>query len=205
MYRKQNVTTFINIETELTGLVLICKEVSCVLHYILSTTVEYMEKTFPLFNTNLFCADDQEIAKPSFDFYSCKSSFFTSSASQRSFCHSKFSSPKSPTIPISSISVSPTNRKKFSFLISSVIKSNDSKPARAPSQTSHLSSLPIKSSKRFFQSSTQACQATFSQNQKVFNFASLLQVSELLFQCNATAALPITIIPLRSSVICIFC
>ena len=44
----------------------------------------------------------------------------------------------------------------------------------------------------------------FSQNQKaLFNAASLFQVSELLFQRNATATLPFTIGPLRSSTVCI--
>ena len=59
-----------------------------------------------------------------------------------------------------SISVSPTNRNNFSFLIPSVIKSNDIKPASAPPQTSHLS-LPIKSRRALFQSSTQVYQSIF--------------------------------------------
>ena len=61
-----------------------------------------------------------------------------------------------------------------------------------------------KSSRRLFQSSTQDGQSIISQNQKVFNSASLFEVSELPFQLNATATLPFTIIPLRSSAICIF-
>ena len=75
--------------------------------------------------------------------------------------------------------------------------------ACAPSQTSHLSPLPIKSNKHLFWSSTQACQSISSQNQ-VFNSTSLFQVSELPFQCNATATLTFTIILLRSSAVCIF-
>ena len=127
------------------------------------------------------------VQKPSFDSYSCKSS-----------------SPFKSTTPKSSISVSPTNRNNFSFSVPSVIKSNDSKPASAPPQTSHLSPFPIKSSRHLFQSSTQTCQSFFSQIQRVLNSASLFQVSELPFQCNATATLPFTIIPLRSLAICIF-
>ena len=111
---------------------------------------------------------------------------------------------KIPATPKSSISVSPTNRNEFSFSIPSVIKSNDSKPACAPPQTSHLLPFPIKSRKHLFQSSTQVDQSSFSQNQRVFNSASLFQVSELPFQRNATATLPFTIIPLKSSAIYIF-
>ena len=125
--------------------------------------------------------------KPSFDSHSFKSS-----------------SPFKSTNPKSSISVSPTDRNNFSFSIPSVIKSNDSKPACAPPQTSHLLPFPIKSSRLLFQSSTQTCQSIFSQNKKVFNSASLFHVSELPFQCNATATLPFTIIPLRPSAICVF-
>ena len=88
---------------------------------------------------------------------------------------------------------------------SSVIKANDSKPALAPPRTSHFLPFPIKSSKSLFQSSNQSCQSIFSQNQKaLFNAASLFQVSELLFQCNATATLPFTIGPLRSSTVYLF-
>ena len=61
-------------------------------------------------------------------------------------------------------------------------------------------SLPV----NLLYSSAQACQSIFSQNQKVFNSASLFQVSELPFQFNATATLPLTIISLISSAICIF-
>ena len=127
------------------------------------------------------------VQKPSFDSYSFKSS-----------------SPFKSTTPKSSITVSPTNRNNFSFSVPSVIKSNDSKPACAPPQKSHLSPFPIKSSRHLFQSSTQTFQSIFSQNQKVFNSTSLFQVSELPFQCNAVATLLFTIIPLRSSAICIF-
>ena len=155
----------------------------------------------------LSSSSDAMVQKTSFGCYSFKSSSFTNLASQHSFCHSKFLGPKIPSTTKFSISVSPTNRNNFSFSIPSVIKSNDSKPACAPPQTSHLSPFSIKSSRRLFQSSTQACQSIISQNQKVFNSASLfslLEVSELPFQLNATATLPFTIIPLRSSAICIF-
>ena len=144
------------------------------------------------------------VQKHSFDSHSFKPSSFTNSTSQLSFCRSKFSSPKIPTTPKSSISVSPTNHNNFSSSIPYFIKSNDSKPACAPPQTSHLSPFSIKSSRRLFQSSTQACQSIISQNQKVFNSASLFEVSEFPFQLNATATVPFTIIPLRSSAICIF-
>ena len=137
-------------------------------------------------SSTLSNSSDAMVQKPSFDSYSFKSSMFKNSTSQHYFCHSKFLGPKIPTTPKSSISVSPTNRNNFSFMIPSVIKSNDSKPACAPSQTSHLSPFPIKSSKRLFQSSTQACQSIFSQN-LVFNSASLFQV--LLFQCYSTLCL----------------
>ena len=83
--------------------------------------------------------------KPSFDSYSFKSI-----------------SPFKSTTPKSSISVSPTNRNNFSFSIPSFIKSNDSKPACVPPQTSHLSPFPIKSSRHFFRSYTQTCQLIFS-------------------------------------------
>ena len=138
-------------------------------------------------SSTLSNSSDAIVQKPSFDSYSFKSS-----------------SPFKSTTPKSSISVSPTNRNNFSFSVPSVINSNDSKPVCAPPQTSHLSPFPIKSSRQFFHSSTQTCQSNFSQNQKVFHSASLFQVSELPFQCNATATLPFTIIPLRSSAICIF-
>ena len=88
------------------------------------------------------------LKKPSFNSYSFKSS-------------SKFSSSKIATTPKPSISVSPRNRNKFSYSIPSVIKSNDSKPAETPSQTSHLLLLLIKSKNRLFQPSTQACQSFF--------------------------------------------
>ena len=144
------------------------------------------------------------VQKASFDSYSFKSSSFINLASQRSFCHSKFSGPKIPTTPKYSISVSPTNHNNFSSLIPSVIKSNSKRACACP-QTSHHSPFPIKFRRRLFQSSTRACQSNFFfQNQKVFNSASLFQVSELLFQRNATTTLPFTIIPLRSSAICIF-
>ena len=120
------------------------------------------------------CVSDAMVQKPSFDCYSFKSSSFTNSVSQLSFCHSKFSSPKIPTTLKSSISGSPTKCNNFSFLIPSVIKSNGSKPACGPPQTSRLLSFPINSSRHpqtsrllsfpinssrhLFQSSTQACQ-----------------------------------------------
>ena len=69
---------------------------------------------------------------------------------------------------------------------------------------SHLLPVSIKSSRRLFKSSTQACQSNFFQNQKVFSFVSLFQVRESPIQRNAAATLPFTIIPLRSSAICIF-
>ena len=144
------------------------------------------------------------LKKPIFDSYLFRSSTFTNSASQRSFCHSEFSSPKISTTHKSSISVSPTNRNNFFYSIPSVIKFNDSKSACAPSQTSHLLPFSIKSSKRLFQSSTQACEALFSQNKKVLNSGSLFQVSELPLQRNTKVTLPFTVIPLRSSAICIF-
>ena len=147
------------------------------------------------------------IQKHSFDSHSFKSSSFTNSASQLSFCRSKFSSPKIPTTPKSSISVSPTNHNNFSSSMPYFIKSNDSKPASAPPQTSHLSLFSIKSSRRLFQSSTQACQSIVSRNQKLFNSASLFslfEVSEVPFQLNATATLPFTIIPLTYLAICVF-
>ena len=138
-------------------------------------------------SSTLSNSSDAMVQNPSFDSYSFKSS-------------SQF---KSAT-PKSSISVSPTNRNNFCFSFPSVIKSNDLKPTCVPPQTSHLSSFPIKSSRHLFQSSTQTCRSIFFQNQKVFNSASSFQVSELLFQCNATATLPFTIIQLRSSAIRIF-
>ena len=97
------------------------------------------------------------VQKPSFESYSFKSSSFVNFASKCSFCHSKFSSSKIPTTPKSPVSVSPKDCNNCSFSIPSVIKSNDSKPASTPSQTSPLSHLPIKSSKCLFKSSTQAC------------------------------------------------
>ena len=119
-------------------------------------------------------------------------------------CRSEFSGPKIPTAPKSPISVSPSNHDNFSFSIPYVTKSNDSKPACAPPQKSHCSPFSTKSSRCLFQSSTQACQSIISQNQTVFNSASLFEVSEFPFQLNATATLPFTKIPLRSSAICIF-
>ena len=88
------------------------------------------------------------LKKPSFNSYSFKSS-------------SNFSSSKIATAPKSSISVSPKSRNKFSYFIPSFIKPNDSKPAGAPSQTSHLSPLLIKSNNCLFHSSTQTCQSFF--------------------------------------------
>ena len=149
----------------------------------------------------LSSSSDAMVQKTSFGCYSFKSSSFTNLASQHSFCHSKFLGPKIPSTTKFSISVSPTNRNNFSFSIPSVIKSNDSKPACAPPQTSHL---PIKSSQYFSQFSTQACQSFFSQYQRVLNSASLFQVSELSFQRPATPTLPFTIIPFISLAICIF-
>ena len=152
-------------------------------------------------------SSDAVVQKHCFDSHSFKPSSFTNSTSQLSFCRSKFSIPKIPTTPKSSISISPTNDNNFSSSIPYFIKSSDSKPACAPPQTSHLLLFSIKSSRRLFQSSTQACQSIISQNQKVLNSASLfslLEISELPFQLNATAALPFTITPLRSSAICIF-
>ena len=128
----------------------------------------------------LSSSSDAMVQKTSFDSYSFKSSSFTNLASQHSFCHSKFSGPSTTKF---SISVSSTNHYNFSFSILSVIKSNDSKPACAPPQTSHL---PIKSSQHLFQFSTQVCQSFFSQNQRVLNSASLFEVSELSFQRPAT-------------------
>ena len=142
-------------------------------------------------SSTLSNSSDAMVQKHSFDSHSFKSSSFTNSASQLSFCRSKFSSPKIPS----------TNHNNFSSSIPYFIKSNDSKPACAPPQTSHLLPFSIKSSRRLFQSSTQACQSIISQNQKVFNsdsLFSLLEVSKLPFQLNATAALPFTIIPLIS-------
>ena len=136
------------------------------------------------------------VQKHSFDSHSFKSSSFTNSPSQLSFCRSKFSSPKIPTTPKSFISVSPTNHNNFSSSIPYFIKSNDSKPACAPHQTSYLSPFSIKSPRGLLQSSTQACQSIVSQNQKEFNSGSLIslfEVSELPFQLNATATLPIHI------------
>ena len=132
-------------------------------------------------SSTLSNSSDAMVQKHSFDYYSFKSSSFTNSASQFSFCRSKFSGPKIPSTPKSSISVFPTNHNNFSSSIPYVIKSNDSKPACVPPQTSHLSPFSIKSSRRLFQPSTQACRSIFSQNQKMFNSASLFQVSELPF------------------------
>ena len=162
-------------------------------------------------SSTLSNSSDVMVQKHSFDSHSFKSSSFTNSASQLSFYRSKFSGPKIPSTPKSSTSVSPTNHNNFSSSIPYVIKYNDSKPAYVPPQTSHLSPFSIKSSRRFFQSSCQSAllfcsslQSIFSQNQKVFNSASLFQVSELPFQFNATATLSLTIISLISSAICIF-
>ena len=158
-------------------------------------------------SSTLSNSSDAMVQKQSFDSHSFKLSFFTNSASQLSFCRSKLSSPNISTTPESSISVSATNRNNFSSSIPYFNKSNDSKSACLPPQTSHLSPFSIKSSRRIFESSAQACQSIISQNQKVFNSAtlfSLLEVSELPFQLNATATLPFTIIPLRSSAYCIF-
>ena len=83
-------------------------------------------------------------------FYDQDCSSFTNSASQRSFCHSEFSGPKIHTTPISSISISSTNRNDFSFSIPTVIIFNHSKPACAPPQAIHLSPFPIKSRRRLF-------------------------------------------------------
>ena len=106
------------------------------------------------------------VSVSNFYVYSFKSSSFTNLASQNSICYSKFSNPKIPTTPKSSISDSPTNRKNFSYLIPSVIKSNNTKPVCEPSQTSHFVPLPIKSSKCLFHSSTQACQSIFFSKSK---------------------------------------
>ena len=132
-------------------------------------------------SSTLSNSSDAMVQKHSLDSYSFKSSSFTNSTSQSSFCHSKFSGPKIPYTPKSSISVPITNQINFSFLIPSVIKSNNSKPASAASQTSYLLPFPITSSRSFFQSSIQAYQSISSQNQKVFNSGSLFQVSELPF------------------------
>ena len=144
------------------------------------------------------------LKNPGFKSYSFKSGSFINSASQCSHCHSKPSNPKIPTTPKSSISVFPTNCNSFSYWIPSVIKSNDPKSACMSSQTSHLLRLPLKFSKHLVKSFASACQSTFSQNQKVFYSASLFQVFELPFQGNATATLPFTTIPSRSSGICMF-
>ena len=131
------------------------------------------------------------VQKHSFDSHSFKSSSFTDSASQLYFYRSKFSSPKISASPKSSISDSPTNHNNFPSLIPFFIKSSDSKPACAPPQASHLLPFSIKSCRRLFQSSTQACQSIISQDQKVFNSASLSSLfagSELPFQLNATYA-----------------
>ena len=108
-------------------------------------------------SSTLSNSNDVMVQKHSFDSHSFKSSSFTNSASQLSFYRSKFSGPKIPTTPKSSTSVSPTNHNNFSSSIPYVIKSNDSKPAYVPPQTSHLSPFSMKSSRRFFQSS---CQST---------------------------------------------
>ena len=108
-------------------------------------------------SSTLSNSSDAMVQKHSFDSHSFKSNSFTNPASQLSFYRSKFSGPKIPTTPKSSTSVSPTNHNNFSSSIPYVIKSNDSKPAYVPPQTSHLSPFSIKSSRRFFQSS---CQST---------------------------------------------
>ena len=65
-------------------------------------------------------------------------------ASQRSFCNSKCSGPKIRTTRQSPISLSPTRtRNNPSFSLPSVIKSDDSKPACAPPQTSKVSQVPF--------------------------------------------------------------
>ena len=93
---------------------------------------------------------DAMVQKHSFDSHSFKLSSFTNSASQLSFCCSKFSDPKNPTTRKSSISVSPTNPNNFSSSIPYVIKSNDSKFACAPPKTSHILPFSIKCSRRLF-------------------------------------------------------
>ena len=112
-------------------------------------------------SSTLSNSSDALVQKHSFVSYSFKSSSFTNSASQLSFCCSKFSGPKIPTTPKSSISVSPTNHNNVSSSIPYVIKSNDSKPACALPQTSHLLPFSIKSSRCLFQFSTLASQLIF--------------------------------------------
>ena len=84
-------------------------------------------------SSTLSNSSDAMVQKPSFDSYSFKSS-----------------SPFKSTTSKSSISFSPTNRNNFSVSVPSVIKSNDSKSACAPPQTSHLLPFPIKSSRHLF-------------------------------------------------------
>ena len=106
----------------------------------------------------------------------------------------------------SSISVSQTNHNHFLYLIPSVIKSNvsptDSKPACVAFQTSHLLTLPIKSSKHLDKSQTATCQSSFSQIQKVFNSASFFQVFEFTFKRNPTVTLLFITVLSSSSAIC---
>ena len=87
--------------------------------------------------------DDMFLKSPCFKSYSFKSGSFINSASQLSFCHSKFSGPRIPGTPKSTILVSPTNCNNFSYSIPSVIKFNDSKPACVSFQLSHLSPLRL--------------------------------------------------------------
>ena len=87
-------------------------------------------------SSTLSNSSDAMVQKHSFDSHSFKPSSFTNSASQLSFCRSKFSG---PTTPKSSISISPTNHNNFSSSVPYVIKSNDSKPVCAPPQISDLS------------------------------------------------------------------
>ena len=84
-------------------------------------------------------ADGVVLKNSSFKSYSFQAGSFINSASQRSNCHSNFSSPKIPAIPKSSISVFPTNCSNFSYSIPSIIKIIDSKLACVPSHSNILS------------------------------------------------------------------
>ena len=137
--------------------------------------------------------DAMVLKNPSFTSYSFESDSVTNSASPGSFRK-----------PKSFISVSPTNRISFSYSIPSPIKSNDSKSTCALSQRFILSfTSSYKIQQAFFSFFYSSLPISFSQNQKVFNSASVFQTFELSFQSNGTT-LPFTTIPSRSWTICMY-
>ena len=136
-------------------------------------------------------SDAMVLKHPSYKSHSFKSGSFTTQLHNVLLVTQN--SHKIPANPKFSISVFPKNCNNFSYLILSVIKFNYStKSTCAPSQTSYVSPLPLKSSKHLFQLSAPACHSIFSQNQKSFNLPPYFKFLNYHFQRNVTGTRPFT-------------